>query len=226
MEIKNKIRVIILDDHQSIIDGYRYRLSQVPEIEIVATLSYGDELESALKAKPVDVLILDVQVPTSPDNLNFYPILHVIPRLLQQYPELMILVISMHSEPSLIRAIVDAGAAGYLLKGDSKRVQELGKWILALVNGELCYSEKALEALVSRREEPFTPRQLEALSLCAAYPNSKTAELARKMEIANSTLRNLLSAVYVKLDVQTRAAAIAKARDLGIITPDSTVPQL
>lgn len=226
MEIKNKIRVIILDDHQSIIDGYRYRLSQVPEIEIVATLSYGDELESALKAKPVDVLILDVQVPTSPDNLNFYPILHVIPKLLQQYPELMILVISMHSEPSLIRAIVDAGAAGYLLKGDSKRVQELGKWILALVNGELCYSEKALEALVSRREEPFTPRQLEALSLCAAYPNSKTAELARKMEIANSTLRNLLSAVYVKLDVQTRAAAIAKARDLGIITPDSTVPQL
>jgi DNA-binding NarL/FixJ family response regulator len=226
MEIKNKIRVIILDDHQSIIDGYRYRLSQVPEVEIVATLSYGDELAAALKANPVDVLILDVQVPTSSGNLNFYPILHVIPRLLQQYPELMILVISMHSEPSLIRAIVDAGAAGYLLKGDSKRVQELGKWILALVNGELCYSEKALEALVSKRDEPFTPRQLEALSLCAAYPNSKTAELARKMEIANSTLRNLLSAVYVKLGVQTRAAAIAKARDLGIITPDSTVPQL
>jgi DNA-binding NarL/FixJ family response regulator len=67
---------------------------------------------------------------------------------------------------------------------------------------------------------------LEALSLCAAYPHSKTAELARKMKIANSTVRNLLSHAYLKLDVQTRAAAVAKARQLGIITPESPVLRL
>jgi two-component system response regulator DesR len=145
--------------------------------------------------------------------------------LIKQYPNLAVLVISMHNEPSLVRAVVDAGAAGYILKSDSSKIQELGKWILSIVNGEPCFSNKVLKAFPGRSDEPFTARQLEALSLCAAYPNSKTAELADKMKIANSTLRNLLSTVYLKLGVQTRAAAIAKARQLGIITPDSAMIQ-
>ena len=220
--MKNKIRVAIMDDHQGIVDGYRYRLSQVPEIELVATLAYGEDLEPALKEQPVDVLILDVNVPVSPNNSNPYPILHTIPSLLQRYPDLEILVISMFGDRSLIRAVVEAGASGYILKNDSQVIQELGKTILSIANGDVCFSEKAWKIFIGKKDEPFTSRQLEALSLCAAYPNSKTAELARKMEIANSTLRNLLSTVYLKLGVQTRAAAIAKAREQGIITPDST----
>lgn len=224
--MKNKIRVTIMDDHQGIVDGYLYRLSQAPEIEVVATLAYGEELEPALKKQPVDVLILDVHVPVSPSNPNPYPILHTIPHLLELYPELEILVISMFGDRSLIRAVVEAGASGYVLKNDSQIIQELGKTILSVANGDVCFSEKAWKTYLGKRDEPFTSRQLEALSLCAAYPNSKTAELARKMKIANSTLRNLLSNVYLKLGVQTRAGAIAKAREMGIITPDSTVPQL
>jgi DNA-binding NarL/FixJ family response regulator len=197
----------------------------VNEVEVVATLGYGEELEPALKKHSVDVLLLDVQVPISTKNPNPYPILHAIPQLLQLYPELTILVISMHDQRGLIRAIIDAGASGYILKNDSKKIQELGKAILAVADGDVCFSDKVLKAFVARNEEPFTPRQLEALSLCAAYPNSKTAELARKMKIANSTLRNLLSGAYLKLGVQTRAAAVARARELGIITPDSTALQ-
>jgi DNA-binding NarL/FixJ family response regulator len=225
-EMNDKIQVIIMDDHQSIVDGYLYRLSTVPEIEVVTTLAYGDDLEHALREHPVDVLILDVEVPASPTNSNPYPILHTIPKLIQQYPSLAILVISMHNDPGLIRAIVDAGATGYVLKSDSSKIQELGKWVLSLVNGEPCFSDKILRVFPGRLREPFTPRQLEVLSLCAAYPNSKTAELAHKMEIADSTLRNLLSTVYVKLGVQTRAAAIARARQMGILTSDPTVPRL
>ena len=218
----DRIRVTIMEDHQSIVDGYLYRLSQVPEIDVVATLAYGAELEASLKEHPADVLILDVYVPISAEHSDPYPILHTIPKLIQVYPDLAILVISMHDERGLIRAIVEAGASGYILKNDTKKIQELGKWVVAVANGGVCFSEKTLKAFMSKGEEPLTARQLEALSLCAAYPNSKTAELARKMKIANSTLRNLLSSVYLKLGVQTRAAAIAKARDLGIITPDST----
>jgi two-component system, NarL family, response regulator DesR len=221
----NKIQAIIMDDHQSIVDGYLYRLSNVPEIEVIATLAYGDDLEPTLQEHSVDVLVLDVEVPASPENSNPYPILYTIPKLLQLYPNLAILVISMHNEPGLIRAVIDAGATGYILKSDSSKIQELGKWILSLVNGDPCFSDKILRVFPGRPNEPFTARQLEALSLCAAYPNSKTAELAGKMKIANSTLRNLLSTVYLKLGVQTRAAAIAKARQMGIITPDSALMQ-
>ena len=224
--MNNKVRVTILDDHQSIVDGYLYRLSQSPAIEVVNTLSYGDDLDPALKKQPVDVLILDVHVPVSPSNPNPYPILHTIPHLLELYPEMEILVISMFGDRSLIRAVVEAGASGYVLKNDRQVIQDLGKTILSVAKGDVCFSEKAWKIFLGKRDEPFTSRQLEALSLCAAFPNSKTAELARRMKIANSTLRNLLSTVYLKLGVQTRAAAIAKARELGIITPDSTVPQV
>lgn len=219
----DRIRVTIMDDHQSIVDGYLYRLSQVPEIDVAATLAYGNELEASLKEHPADVLILDVHVPISAEHNDPYPILHTIPKLIQVYPDLAILVISMHDERGLIRAIVEAGASGYILKNDTKKIQELGKWVVAVANGGVCFSEKTLKAFMSKGEEPLTARQLEALSLCAAYPNSKTAELARKMKIANSTFRNLLSSVYLKLGVQTRAAAIAKARELGMITPDVPV---
>ena len=220
--MKQKIRVMIMDDHQSIVDGYVFRLSTVPEIEVVKTLTCGEDLEPALQDHSVDVLILDVEVPSSPANPNPYPILYVIPKLVQLYPGMVILVISMHNEPSLVRAIIEAGARGYILKNDTHKLQELGKWILAMVNGEACFSEKILLSFSLRKDRLFTERQLEVISLCAAYPNSKTAELADKMEIADSTLRNLLSAVYLKLGVQTRAAAIAKARDLGLITSNST----
>jgi len=224
--MNNQIQVTIMDDHQSIVDGYLFRLSNTPEIEVLGVLSYGDELEPALKKHPADVVLLDVQVPTSPTNPNSYPILHTIPKLLELYPDLAVLVISMHNDPGLIRAVVEAGASGYILKDDREKLQSLGRWVKAVASGEVCFSEKALKAFLKKNNGSLTGRQLEALSLCASYPNSKTAELARKMKIANSTVRNLLSNAYVKLGVQTRAAAVAKARQMGLITPDSPILQL
>src|ERR671936_661275 len=107
-----KVRVAILDDHQSIIDGYIYRLSGNPEIEVVATANFGEELESVLAKHPADVLLLDLSVRTAPDNPTPFPILHFVPRLLQKYPDLSVLIISMFAEPGLMRSIIEAGASG------------------------------------------------------------------------------------------------------------------
>lgn len=226
--MENKIRVMILDDHQSIVDGYVFRLKDFPQIEVIATLAYGEQLEPALKKQMPDVLLLDVNVPVSADNSNPYPILHVIPQLLQLYPKLVILVISMHAERGIIRAVMESGADGYILKDDQKVIQDLGNVIQSVVNGGIYLSEKARKALIKGKtpesnEYFLTDRQLEAISLCAAYPNVETAKLALQMMVANSTFRNLLSGAYLRLRVNTRAAAIAKARQLGLITPDSPV---
>ena len=220
--MKDKIRLTILDDHQSIVDGYLYRVGNVSQIKVVDTLCYGDELIPALKKHPADVLLLDVEVPTSVENSNPYPILHIVPEILQEYPNLAVLVISMHTRRGLIRAVVEAGASGYILKDDRKTIEDLGNVIVSVAGGGIHFSDKALKALLNTKEEPLTNRELEALSLCASYPNSKTAEIAYKMKVANSTVRNLLSNAYLKLSVHTRAGAIARARQLGIITPDST----
>ena len=223
--MENRIRVTILDDHQSIVDGYLLRLGKVPQIEVITTLAYGEELEAALQKQVPDVLILDVNVPLSAENPNPYPILHTIPDLLQRYSDLAILVISMHADRSIIRAVMEGGASGYILKEDRGTIQELGSVILSVVNGGIYLSEKARNIYMKNRnatrEEPLTGRQMEVLSLCAAYPDRTTSQLAQMMSVANSTVRNLLSGAYLRLGVRTRAAAIAKARQLGLITPDS-----
>ena len=215
-----KIRVTILEDHQSIIDGYLFRLSKFPEIEVVASMGFGDELEPILEKTPTDLLILDVNVPTSPDNHNPYPILYIIPKLLDTYPTLAILIISMVAERGLVRATMEAGASGYILKDDQATIRELGNVILSIAHGGVYFSQKAHQFFMGQGADLIlTTRQTEALSLYAAYPNSSTEELAKKLGVSNSTLRNLLSGAYVRLGVHAREEAITKARELGIITP-------
>jgi two-component system nitrate/nitrite response regulator NarL len=225
MQPSGKINVIILDDHQSIVDGYVLRLSSSPKIDVVATLGYGEELEPALEKIPTDVLILDVSVPISADNPTNYPILYTIPQLLQLHPGLNILVISMFAERGLIRGVMEAGANGYILKDDRATLIELANVVQTIASGGIHFSQKAhqlfLNYQLTQTGDALSSRQLEALSLCAAYPDKLTAELSNEMSISNSTFRNLLSGAYIKLNVSTRAAAILKAQSLGIITPIS-----
>jgi DNA-binding NarL/FixJ family response regulator len=215
-----KIRVTILDDHQSTIDGYVYRLGHVPELEIVATLRFGEDLGPSLESHPTDVLVLDFSLRISPENPNLYPTLTEIPKLLQLYPNLDVLMISMFAERSIIRAVMEAGASGYVLKDDAAAIQDLANVIISVADGGIFLSERAgqlYQKHSSELESNLSRRQLEVLLLCAAFPSSKTAELAQKMCVSNSTVRNLLSGAYLKLDAHTRAGALEKARQLGLL---------
>ena len=216
-----KIRVAILDDHQSIVDGYIYRLSQSADVEVVGTAGFGEHLEHLLSKTRVDVLILDIEVPTSPGNSNPYPILYEIPIIIEKYPDLYVLVISVHDQASLIRNIMEMGASGYILKNDYASIKELAKVVTAVAQGNIHFSKQAYQQFVKKvcEDGTLTPRQLQVLSLCAAFPDATTGELARQLGIANSTIRNLLSEAYVRLEVRNRAAAVAKARQTGLITP-------
>jgi len=220
----SQIRVAILDDHQSIIDGFTYRLSMDPNIHIVGTAIFGEDLEPMLADKTVDVLLLDVSVPNSPVDRNPYPILHIIPRLLKNYPELSILVISMFTQQSLIEALVNTGISGYIFKYDQVSIQKLDKVVRTIANGGLYFSEGAYED--AQEESPdsiLTPRQLDALSLCISNPDCDTFSLAGRLGITPSTMRNLLSGAYLRLGVRNRAGAIARARQLGIIPESSAL---
>ncbi|HLE27846.1 MAG TPA: response regulator transcription factor [Anaerolineales bacterium] len=223
-----KIRVVILDDHQGIIDGYLYRLERAPEVEVVGAALYAEDMERLLAKCQADVLLLDVNVPTSHDNPNPYPILHTIPQLLQTCPDLAVLVVSMYSERALVKAVMEAGASGYILKDDQAAIQNLPSILLTVAHGGVHYSYTIHQLLLKQRaseaEAMLTSRQLEALSVCAAYPGESTAALARRLGVANSTLRNLLSTAYFRLGVSHRTTAVAKARQLGLITSEAHRP--
>ncbi|MBN1230947.1 MAG: response regulator transcription factor [Anaerolineales bacterium] len=222
--MSEKIKVTILDDHPSIIDGYRFRLSNSEDIEIVATANYGDDLDQMLKDNPCDVLLLDIGVPTSKENENHYPVLHEISKIKQIHPHLVIVVISMFSQRTLIRTVMESGASGYILKDDRDSIETLGEIIVSLYKGGVYLSKEPFNLITQNTNQPdfppLTPRQQQVLSLCASHPEDSTNELADRLNIASSTVRNLLSNIYMRLDVPNRQSAVMKAQQLGIITPD------
>lgn len=225
MPAAKKIRIAILEDHQSIIDGYLHRLSQSPDIEVAGIAMFAEQLEAILAQTAPEVLILDILAPTSADNPNPYPILHDIPKWLQAYPNLTVLVISMLNRRQLVKAVLESGASGYILKDDQKSILELGNIIRLVAQGGVYLSQQVHHYLLKQapNEPVLTPRQLEVLSLCSAYPDAHTAELAAKLGIAHSTLRNLLSGVYLRLGVHSRPAALAKAMQLGLLAPPDSI---
>lgn len=217
----SQLNVAILDDHQSIIDGYKYRLRDSPHISIVIAANTAEELMALLKKHTVNVLLLDVNVPTAPDNPNPFPFLHAIPQLLNDHPTLNILIVSMYSQRHLVKMAIDAGASGYILKDDVETIQNLESIIKSVAGGSVHFSKKVYQQLMKHHETApiLSSRQLQALALCSAYPNETTTALARQLGVADSTMRNLLSNAYERLEVSSRAAAVDKARYLGLVTP-------
>ena len=218
------IRVLLCDDHALIRRGMRDTLVDAGDIEVLGEVGDYGALRDQLRSGPrCDVLLLDISVPVSAENSNDYPILHLIPKLMQLYPHMNILVISMFAERGLIRGTMEAGANGYILKDDRSTLVDLANVVLTIAGGGIHLSQKAHQLFLSdqlnRTGNTLSLRQLEALSLCAAFPDALTTELSQEMAVANSTFRNLLSGAYIKLNVRTRTAAISKARSLGIITP-------
>jgi len=215
------IKVAIIDDHQSIIDGYVLRLESKPEVEVVAFGLNGEDLQQILSSQPVDVLLLDLSIPSSTQDHNPYPIFHELPALLRKHPDLKIIVISMFTQLSLVKAMFDIGISAYIFKDDHVSIQLLSNVVKTVAEGGVYLSQGAYPgASIAPPEQILTPRQLEAISLCMAYPNLTTIALAALLNVSTSTCRNLLSGAYQRLGVQTRAAAIAEAQRLGIL-PDN-----
>jgi DNA-binding NarL/FixJ family response regulator len=215
------VRVAILEDHAVVIDGYRYRLKQEAAIEIAFAAHTGSAFEAQLAATPVDVVLMDIGVPTAPDNPYPYPIPAALPRLHDRYPNLNVIIVSMAGDHALIDTLLNAGAAGYLVKSDAEAHERLGEIISIVADGGQYLSPTARQLL--RRSPPsddavqLTKRQLEVLALCAAYPDSSLDELARRLNVSPTTVRNQMSQIYLRLDVRTRHSAVLRAQSLGYI---------
>lgn len=221
--MNNKIHVAILDDHPMMIEGYETNLKDDARIEVVAKGNYGEDLDGMLDSCNIDLLILDVSVPTSKENRNPYPIHHVIPKMLLRCPDLTIVVVSMYDHRTLIRSLLDAGAYGFILKDDHESFNKLGDILVSVCDGDIYLSESTHQIL--KGPKPKKPsigrRQREILSLCLSSPGIKTIEIAKKLQVAHSTVRNQLSYIYLSLGVNNRYEAISKARKLGLLPPES-----
>ncbi len=219
--IDQRVHIAVLDDHQSIIDGYLFRLNQDKRLSLSGVAHFADELEPILEQRPVDILLLDISVPMSAKNEAHYTVRTFIPNLVINHPSLKILVISMHTEQVIIESLIDMGVRGYIFKNDTESIEKLASVIWVLQNGGYYFSPGAYDYLRSAKKVEqttlLTDRQRQALKLCAAFPDETSEQLATRMEIKPATFRNTMKGVYERLQVHSRTAALAKAQRLGLL---------
>jgi len=223
--MENTVRVAILDDHQSILDGFQYRLMHAKDIHVVASASYGEELLPMIRNNKVDVLLLDLSVPTSAENSNQFPMIFALRTLLDETPTLKVIIISNFKEKTLVKNAIERGVRGYIYKDDHASIQQLARIVMIVAAGGNYFSAGAyFDMNEDSSKLHLTPRQKEVLEVASAYPDDSTDDLAGKLNISGSTLRNILSGAYTRLGVHTRSAAIDKVRQMGIIPAIKTPP--
>lgn len=206
------MRVVIADDHRVVREGIRYMLSDETDIEIVGEAETGDELLGIVESEPVDVALLDVRMP----GMSGFEVLE---RLVEIAPQVRVLMLSMHDQPAYVRRAMELGAAGYVLKS-AGRHELLTALRVVAEDGTYLPSElmEPLIAGVTGRAGPtgkLSPRERQVLQLVAdGYENK---QVAAELELSEATVKTYLRGVFERLDVSSRAEAVAVGLRLGVI---------
>jgi DNA-binding NarL/FixJ family response regulator len=204
------MRVILADDHSVVRGGLRWALEHEDDIEIVGEAGDGQALLDLLDGLDADIVLLDIRMP----GLGG---LDVLPRLTAEHPELGVVILSMHDEPAFIRAAIERGASGYLLK--SAGIEELVAALRVVASGK-SYIQSSLthhvfaEVADPGSEQP-SERGLEILRLVA--DGLATAEIAAELGVSESAVKASLQQTFDRLGVSSRAEAVALALRRGLI---------
>jgi len=206
------MRIAITDDHGVVREGIRYMLSDDPDIEVVGEAGSGEELFALLEEQTVDVVLLDVRMPGMSG-------LDVLERLSETAPEIRVLMLSMHDQPAYVRRAIELGAAGYVLKSAGR--DELRGALRVAADGGTYIPGELMEPLVAdmtgkaRPTGKLSPREQQVLQLVAdGYENK---QIARELDISEATVKTYLRGVFERLDVSSRAGAVAVGLRLGVI---------
>jgi two-component system, NarL family, nitrate/nitrite response regulator NarL len=211
----NKIKILIADDHTMFLQGIISLLEQEPNIEIVGKAVNGLEALQVIEQIPVDLLILDISMPEM-DGIELSKILK------KKFSAIKILVVSTHSNVSLISRLIRIGVNGYLLKNAEKA--ELLKAINTIAGGDNYFSEETeekhlsnnlrIEKQVSTLTE-LSSREKEILVLIAHEYN--TAEIAEKTFISLNTVNTHRKNLLSKLNAKNTAGLVKYAVENGLV---------
>jgi DNA-binding NarL/FixJ family response regulator len=206
------LRVVLADDHPVIRDGLAALLGATEGIEVVATAAGGDEAVRLAVTERPDVLVMDLHMPGGPDGVA------ATRKVRAAAPDVGILVLTMLDDDESVRAALDAGASGYVLKGDSR--QQIVRAIHAVAAGATILGSGVTHqplATPGRAPDPFadlTARERQVLDMLAT--GRSTAAIAGRLGVATKTVTNNLSAIFAKLGVTGRTEAALLARDHGL----------
>jgi DNA-binding NarL/FixJ family response regulator len=210
------MRILIADDHPLFRDGIAALLATQADLEVVgAAADTEDAVRQAIELRP-DLVLMDVAMPGGGG-------VEATRRILDRFPDALILMVTMFDDDTSVFAAMRAGARGYVLK--DAEAGDLLRAVRAAGNGEAIFSPAIAARLItfftpSRSEHhgsPFpalTEREREILDRVAR--GRANLQIAAEMHLSHSTVRNYVSSILRKLQVASRAEAIAKARDVGL----------
>jgi DNA-binding NarL/FixJ family response regulator len=201
------IKVLLVDDHQIILDGIKSLLDNTPGINVVATANDGKEAINTLGILTVDVVLMDIDMP----NLNGIDATQQIQR---KFNEVKVIMLTMHSESTMIKQLIDIGASGYLLKNSNK--EELLDAIQKVAKGEKYFSPEVTISLLNKKEDKtkkstidFTKRELDVIKLLADGFTNK--EIGDKLFISHRTVDTHRTNIMKKIGVNNVASLISYA---------------
>ncbi|MDA7424192.1 response regulator transcription factor [Thalassococcus lentus] len=202
------IRVVVVDDHPMVAEGIEAILESYDDIEVLATLSDGQQMIDQLNTLAPDVILMDINMP----GLGG---LSATEMILEQAPETRILVLSMHDTPEYISTAMSHGARGYVLK--DVPTEEIKQAIDAVMRGEryLCTgAEGALIPSESVRDQLTTREQTILLQLAQGHSNK---EVALTLDISVRTVETHRKNIKRKLGISTTAGLTRYALEHGVL---------
>lgn len=204
----NKISVLLVDDHTLVRRGFRRMLEDEADMHVVGEAGDAEQaVQLARELKP-QVVVMDCALPGASG-------LVATRQILQAFPQMAILMLSMHSEDTLVRQSLEAGARGYILKNAIDL--ELATAIRRVAAGETVMSPQLARpaALKGERDFGLTPRELEILQLIVDGKSNK--EIADQLDLSVNTVSVHRANIMDALGIHKTAELVVYAIRNGLV---------
>lgn len=205
-KVKDKIEIIIADDHMMIREGLKQLLELDGTMKVIAEANDGEECLNLLNKKiHPDILLLDINMPKKNG-------IEVLEYIKQNKIPVKVLILTVHNEVEYLLKAVDIGIDGYLLKDSS--YDELKEAIDVIISGNTYIQPSLLPALNESMEdyaldkekiEWLTKRELDVLRLISKGCSNK--KISDELTISERTVKNYISHIFRKIDVEDRTQA-------------------
>jgi DNA-binding NarL/FixJ family response regulator len=209
-----KIKIILVDDHQIVRDGIKALLNDAEDIDIISEAASYNELREKLKLQDPDIIVMDISLPEISG-------LEITKMLSETYPNLKVLILSMYTGEDFIFNAIKAGAKGYLPKNTTRK--EIIDAIHAIYNNNEYYSEsiskvilksyvqkaKTADIMPVRAEDKLSGREIEILKYFAGGMSNQ--DIADKLFISIRTVESHKNHIMQKLELKSTVELIKYA---------------
>lgn len=208
-------QIILVDDHQIIIDGLKSLLNQMKGITVAGTFTDPREALFFLEKKKVDMVITDLSMPEM-SGIQFTA------QVKERDKNIKIVALTMHDDVKNIKKMIDLGADGYILKNTEYSV--LQGAIERVLNNQQYYEAKVVDAIINKfkpsvevngKRIALSKREVDILELIAE--GLTTEEIAKDLFISKHTVNSHRRNLNVKLGVSRPAELVSKAKQLSLI---------